>query len=503
MATELPTELDGDDDPFDSPIPVAPILESLDAVTDPLDAELIGAMLLTSASLAGDDAEELVLTSMLPAFEALGGVPAAGLLSMFAVLGTEPIAAAAKLHKSRLTVPANAFPDWIRNLEDPVTVRGCVALTDPEDEIFLLAAYFERPHGAHAMMLIVDPDECGAAVQIAMLEPEELPDALATIRGQARRENLRLTEKPLAPAEFRWHAEVALDHRADHDRGDSTFGDTPEDNLDLGDEDGPGYHLLATLLRARLRTLPLSSIPRPPHGDDLDPDALLSVLEEMSASGLLDTGSGRGTRSLKPAKLPPKRKTRDGRAPILRLRVDLRYAKPPIWRRLEVPGDIPLNELHDVIQTAFGWTNSHLYSFDTDFGTFGRPDPQLGHRADAKTTLEQVAGTVGAKLSYTYDFGDDWEHAIVVEHSGPATASATYPRCTGGRRATPPEDCGGMWGYEKLLEILADPNHPEHADRLEWLGYEHADQHDPAAFDKAAINAALTGRDGKSARGRK
>ncbi|MEK8109127.1 plasmid pRiA4b ORF-3 family protein [Micromonospora sp. M12] len=109
-------------------------------------------------------------------------------------------------------------------------------------------------------------------------------------------------------------------------------------------------------------------------------------------------------------------------------------AKPPIWRRLELPADTSLADLHHIIQVAFGWHDSHLHVFETAYGDFGVADRELGHRAEAPVTLEQVASGVGDRLRYTYDFGDDWAHDIVVEHVLPRQPIA-YPRCTGGRRA--------------------------------------------------------------------
>ena len=106
-------------------------------------------------------------------------------------------------------------------------------------------------------------------------------------------------------------------------------------------------------------------------------------------------------------------------------------------------------------------------------------------------TLKAVAPRAGARLRYLYDFGDDWEHDLVVDAVGRADPDVSYPRCTGGRRAGPPEDCGGIWGYADLLEILADPQHEEHEERLEWLGLESAEEFDPAAFDLAEINEDL------------
>ncbi|MFI6449121.1 plasmid pRiA4b ORF-3 family protein [Kitasatospora sp. NPDC050543] len=120
-------------------------------------------------------------------------------------------------------------------------------------------------------------------------------------------------------------------------------------------------------------------------------------------------------------------------------------------------------------------------------------DRELGIRSAAARRLDQVAPSVGDRFGYTYDFGDDWEHDILVEAVTGAEPGIAYPRCLTGRRACPPEDCGGMWGYEYLIEILADPAHEEHDERLEWLGLDTADQFDPAAFDLAEINSTLSG----------
>jgi len=191
-------------------------------------------------------------------------------------------------------------------------------------------------------------------------------------------------------------------------------------------------------------------------------------------------------------KLPKKRKKSDGLAPVFQIKVGLRGAKPPIWRRLEVPADISLARLHAVIQTAFGWDDSHLHVFATPYGEFGVADAELGHRAESRVTLEQVAPGAQSKIRYTYDFGDDWEHDILVEKTVDKDKSASYPRCTGGRRAAPPEDCGGVWGYADLVDVLSDADHPEHEDRLEWLGLDNATEFDPTSFDAEAVNRELS-----------
>lgn len=181
-----------------------------------------------------------------------------------------------------------------------------------------------------------------------------------------------------------------------------------------------------------------------------------------------------------------------GRA-IHKIKVTLKGSQPPIWRRLEVPSGTTLQRLHHVIQAAFGWQDYHLWVFETQLGPFGIADPDLGHRSAASKKLADVAPVTGSRLHYTYDFGDDWEHDILVEAVSEGEPGVSYPRCVTGRRAGPFEDCGGIWGYQALLEILADPAHEEHAESLEWLGLDSADQFDPNAFDLADINLALSG----------
>lgn len=179
---------------------------------------------------------------------------------------------------------------------------------------------------------------------------------------------------------------------------------------------------------------------------------------------------------------------------VHKIKITLRDSRPPIWRRLEVPSGITLRELHDVIQAAFGWEDYHMWAFESGPDRYGAADRDLGIRSAASKQLRQVAAHAGDRLRYTYDFGDDWEHDILIEDITEPEPEAAYPRCLTGRRACPPEDCGGMWGYDYLIEILADPNHEEHEDRLEWLGLDSADQFDPAAFDPARVNSALSAR---------
>jgi hypothetical protein len=192
----------------------------------------------------------------------------------------------------------------------------------------------------------------------------------------------------------------------------------------------------------------------------------------------------------------PATKRASGAKNIHRVKVTLRGAKPPIWRRFEVPSDTTLQRLHRVIQAGFDWQDYHLHLFETAAGLYGMPDPDddLDIMNDAYKKLSAVADWPGDRLRYTYDFGDNWELDVVVEAVLPAEPGVAYPRCTGGRRAAPPEDSGGIWGYAELLNVLANPRHEEHKTRLSWLGIETAADYDPDAFDPDVVNNDLTRR---------
>ena len=176
---------------------------------------------------------------------------------------------------------------------------------------------------------------------------------------------------------------------------------------------------------------------------------------------------------------------------IYQLKIQLARISPPVWRRVLVPGEIDLGEVHDVIQTAFGWNDSHLHQFEVGAHRYGPSYPDVGlddAEDESQAKLFRLAGE-GSRLTYTYDFGDDWDHHITVEKVLDPQPGARYPTCTAGRRACPPEDVGGPWGYADFLDALADPNHDEHEQWTEWIG----GSFDPDAFDLAATDAALNG----------
>ena len=175
---------------------------------------------------------------------------------------------------------------------------------------------------------------------------------------------------------------------------------------------------------------------------------------------------------------------------ILKLKVTLLGLKPPVWRRLLVPETLTLEVLHEVIQLTMGWYGGHIHQFEIAGGYFGDPAMLEGVADQARTRLSQLVKDGIRKFKYVYDMGDSWEHSIVVEGHEPAVEGAPYPACVAGKRACPPEDCGGVWGYQELLEILATPGHPEREERLEWLNREL----DPEAFSVEAADQRLRAR---------
>ncbi len=169
----------------------------------------------------------------------------------------------------------------------------------------------------------------------------------------------------------------------------------------------------------------------------------------------------------------------------------LGVSKPPVWRRLLVPAEIGLDQFHDVIQAAMGWEDCHMHVFTGGSAEYGLTDPELGHEDERATTLTGLVSGPGERIRYTYDFGDDWKHDISVEDVVAADPDRLYPTCVSGKGACPPEDCGGPWGYQDLRGVLADTDHEDHDDMLEWLALERASEFDPAGFDVDEADARL------------
>lgn len=155
---------------------------------------------------------------------------------------------------------------------------------------------------------------------------------------------------------------------------------------------------------------------------------------------------------------------------ILQIKITLQESRPLIWRRFQLTDDYRFDRFHQVIQIAMGWWNSHLHEFRIKGREIGMLDDDYDYpnlEDEASVYLRDLELEKGDKFSYLYDFGDSWEHLLVVEKVTDGALSA--PSCLMGENACPPEDCGGIWGYKGLLKILKNPKHPEYESWQEWL----------------------------------
>ncbi len=175
---------------------------------------------------------------------------------------------------------------------------------------------------------------------------------------------------------------------------------------------------------------------------------------------------------------------------VYQFKITLLGARPAIWRRIQVP-ECTLDGLHEHIQTAMGWTNSHLHQFEIKGKRYGDPEllddglKDLECFDSTKTHLRQILPRTGKRFAfkYEYDFGDGWEHEVLFEGSPPVDPMAAYPLCLEGERACPPEDCGGVWGYGNFLEAIRNPEHEEHESMIKWIG----GRFDPEDFDAKRV----------------
>jgi Plasmid pRiA4b ORF-3-like protein len=177
---------------------------------------------------------------------------------------------------------------------------------------------------------------------------------------------------------------------------------------------------------------------------------------------------------------------------MYQLQVTLKESHPPIWRRIQVP-DCTLGQLHQVLQIVMGWDDSHLHQFIIRGDYYGPLDLDDVHSEMATGDEETISISQVAKMErkvrfiYEYDFGDSWQHEIVLEKILKPEPKVSCARCIEGARACPPEDVGGIWGYAALLEAISDPNHEDHDGTVDWVG----DDFDPEEFDLNAVNRKL------------
>ena len=173
---------------------------------------------------------------------------------------------------------------------------------------------------------------------------------------------------------------------------------------------------------------------------------------------------------------------------IATLRIEIKYIEPFIWRRVAVRTSINVVALHKVIQAAMGWLDYHLWEFVVDERKYGVPDPDRPHVKNGATTqLATILASGMSEFDYIYDFGDNWEHRIIVEEIKLAETGEKYPRFLGGERRCPPEDCGGPPGYFDFIENIARKNSKKAKEALDWYGA----PYDPDDIDEEQINITL------------
>ncbi|MDP2837772.1 MAG: plasmid pRiA4b ORF-3 family protein [Candidatus Moranbacteria bacterium] len=180
---------------------------------------------------------------------------------------------------------------------------------------------------------------------------------------------------------------------------------------------------------------------------------------------------------------------------VFQLKITLDDSAPRVWRRILISKDASFFELHVAIQDAMGWGDGHLHSFSLAQKETAVPiciefpDPErdelYGSDDKRDERVEKIADYFGVSIKqcqYTYDFGDNWTHEVLLEKEVPAIAGTRYPQCTTGKNACPSEDCGGVWGYQDMLKIIQDKKHSEHKDIMDWLGIDDVSEYDPTAF---------------------
>ena len=423
----------------------APLLER---GSDQMQAEICGSEFIAELRRAAPPNLDVadVLSDIIEGFAAHRRPEALAMMRVLAAIGPAPVRTLAAAAAAQMVSDGQTDPPWAAGLGFP-TVGRCFGYTDIYGEQRSMVITFRYGRKAHALIVLIDYLLGGG------IKDCYVADYTESLRGQYQKlgGDPEIVFSDLDPREAHAILTRAL-----------VYEPCPVEPDQVEDVEA-----CIELLRARVAVLP----------------AAASAAPQVDKSRLA-AGAG-------PKAAAPRRSA--GPKYIHRVKATLRGAKPPIWRRFEVTSDTTLQRLHRVIQVGFEWQDYHLHVFDTAAGRYGIPDPdgELDIRNDANKKLSAVADWPGDRIRYTYDFGDWWELDIVVEAVLPAEAGLRYPRCTGGRRAAPPEDCGGVWGYADLLNILADPRHEEHQARLEWLGIQTAAEYDAGAFDCEVVNLDL------------
>lgn len=167
---------------------------------------------------------------------------------------------------------------------------------------------------------------------------------------------------------------------------------------------------------------------------------------------------------------------------IYQFKITLDGTKPKIWRQIQIPENYSFLDFHIAIQEAMGWEDCHLHKFEMVNPLKGTME-RISESKEDKTIISKYFSLSNKKASYEYDFGDSWEHSILLEKILPAEKGSEYPRCIAGERACPPEDCGGVWRYEEIVEIIKDPDDPEYQEMLDWID----EDFKPEFFDPKSV----------------
>ena len=363
-----------------------------------------------------------------------------------------------------------ALYEWVSGFEEAIALRE--ELWDPEEYPDLSDQKKEELY--HSMMTIqglVDPLD-------VMEYFEDMPDELfqEAFTGldmdlndrEAQIQIFLLASLPLAIETFQEHARAVLKKRLRQRTGPGV--PIPIRTANAGDNDSCSCGSKEKLKKC--------------CGSNLEQQALSARDMPSKKSNIIRVN------------FPQHGKKKSDPAPIYQLKVELQGAKPPIWRRFQVPGDITLDRLHTVLQLCMDWEDLHLHQFLIDrtcYSIPGEDDLWQTSRPKNEThyTLQSLAEKIRPKFQYIYDFGDEWIHQIIVEEILPAQNDPACPVLLAGRRACPPEDIGGIQQYMHILEVLKDPEDEEYAEMTDILNM---DYFDPAQFDRediAEINTLL------------
>ncbi len=173
---------------------------------------------------------------------------------------------------------------------------------------------------------------------------------------------------------------------------------------------------------------------------------------------------------------------------VYQLKINLKGMSPTIWRRILVQPDTSLIDFHRIIQCTMGWTNSHLHLFKNGGEEYSPKEFEVEDSKDSRVVkLNKLLKREKDRILYEYDFGDGWEHIILLEKIIEVDDKEQVPKCLKGKRNCPPEDCGGIWGYHDFLQIISDPQHEEYEETMEWCG----EEFDPEYFNIESINELL------------